>query len=69
MEKIFLDRDKIRSILLKRFWTFKVLAEKSGVTYPTICAALRQGGTPVKMSTLQKICSALESDASAIVRG
>lgn len=68
MGKIFLDVDKVRGILLGRFWTFRDLSDSSGVTYPTICACLGEKKTPVRVGTLKKICDALSVPPSEIVK-
>ncbi len=67
MGKIFLDVNKVRAILLNRFWTLKELSKSSGVTYPTICACLGKKKTPVRVGTLEKICGALSVPPSEIV--
>lgn len=68
MGQIFLDGQKVRAILLDRFLTLRDLANSSGVTYPTICAAVGKKKTPVRMGTLEKICGALSVRASDIVK-
>jgi len=68
MGKIFLDVDKIREILLGRFWTLRDLSDSSGVTYPTICACCGEKKAPVRVSTLKKICEALAVPAVEIVK-
>ena len=68
MGKIFLDVAKFKLILMRRFWTLKTLADNSGVTYPTICAAAGEKNKPIRLETLKKICRALSCDPAEIVR-
>lgn len=68
MGKIFLDVERVRAILLGRFWTLRQLSDSSGVTYPTICACLGEKRAPVRIKTLEKICGALSVPPSEIVK-
>lgn len=68
MGKIFLDVERVREILLRRFWTLRKLSDSSGVTYPTICACLGEKRAPVRIKTLEKICGALSVSPSEIVK-
>ncbi len=66
MRKIYLNGDKVRALLLNRFWTCRTLSDNSGVSYQTVCEAC-SNKRAVKMITLSKLCKALSCEPSDIV--
>ncbi len=65
--KYKIDAEKIRLMLLDEFMTFHQLADRSGVSYQTVCECCGKNNQAVTMPTLEKLCKALSCRATDIV--
>jgi transcriptional regulator with XRE-family HTH domain len=59
---------QLRNYRLARFWTLKELAEKSGISEPTL-VRLEHGGSLANLKTIRALGAALEVDPMVLAFG